>query len=77
MRILIVEDDASTADFILKGMRQAGYTLDHVDNGKDGLFLALEYPFDAIVLDRMLPGLDGLTLLKTLRKSGNNIGDGI
>ena len=63
MRILIVEDDANTADFILKGMRQAGYSLDHADNGKDGLFLALEYPFDAIVLDRMLPGLDGLTLL--------------
>jgi two-component system, OmpR family, response regulator len=72
MRILIVEDDANTADFILKGMRQAGYSLDHADNGKDGLFLALEYPFDAIVLDRMLPGLDGLTLLKTLRSAGNN-----
>ncbi len=72
MRILIVEDDANTADFILKGMRQAGYSLDHADNGKDGLFLALEYPFDAIVLDRMLPGLDGLTLLRTLRSSGNN-----
>jgi two-component system OmpR family response regulator len=72
MRILIVEDDANTADFILKGMRQAGYSLDHADNGKDGLFLALEYPFDAIVLDRMLPGLDGLTLLRTLRSAGNN-----
>jgi two-component system, OmpR family, response regulator len=72
MRILIVEDDANTADFILKGMRQAGYSLDHASNGKDGLFLALEYPFDAIVLDRMLPGLDGLTLLRTLRSAGNN-----
>ena len=72
MRILIVEDDTNTADFILKGMRQAGYSLDHADNGKDGLFLALEYPFDAIVLDRMLPGLDGLTLLRTLRSAGNN-----
>ncbi len=71
MRILIVEDDANTADFVLKGMRQAGYSVDHADNGKDGLFLALEYPFDAIVLDRMLPGLDGLTLLKTLRSAGN------
>ena len=72
MRILIVEDDASTTDFILKGMRQAGYTLDHANNGKDGLFLALEYPFDAIILDRMLPELDGLTLLRTLRSAGNN-----
>jgi two-component system, OmpR family, response regulator len=72
MRILLVEDDAGTADFILKGLRQSGYTLDHADNGKDGLFLALEYPFDVIILDRMLPGLDGLTLLKTLRSTGNH-----
>lgn len=72
MRILIVEDDTNTADFILKGMRQAGHTPDHADNGKDGLFLALEYPFDVIVLDRMLPGLDGLTILRTLRSAGNN-----
>jgi two-component system OmpR family response regulator len=72
MRILIVEDDTSTTDFILKGMRQAGYTLDHADNGKDGLFLALEHPYDAIILDRMLPELDGLTLLRTLRSAGNN-----
>jgi two-component system, OmpR family, response regulator len=72
MRVLIVEDDASTADFILKGLRQAGYSLEHAADGKDGLFLALEYPFDAIVLDRMLPGLDGLTLLRTLRGAGNN-----
>ena len=73
MRILIIEDDANTADFVLKGMRQAGYSLDHADNGKDGLFLALEFPFDAIVLDRMLPGLDGLTLLKTLRGAGKDM----
>jgi two-component system OmpR family response regulator len=53
-------------------MRQAGYTLERANNGKDGLFLALEYPFDAIILDRMLPELDGLTLLKTLRSAGNN-----
>jgi two-component system OmpR family response regulator len=72
MRILLVEDDAGTADFVLKGLRQSGYTLDHADDGKDGLFLALEYPFDVIILDRMLPGLDGLTLLKTLRSAGNH-----
>ncbi|MCG6937165.1 MAG: response regulator transcription factor [Gammaproteobacteria bacterium] len=72
MRILIVEDDSNTADFILRGMRQAGYTLDHAANGKDGLFLALEFPYDAIILDRMLPGLEGLTLLKTLRAAGKN-----
>lgn len=72
MRILIVEDDANTADFIVKGLRQAGYTPDHAADGKDGLFLALEQPYEAIVLDRMLPGLDGLTLLRTLRGAGNH-----
>ena len=71
MHVLLVEDDANTADFVAKGLRQAGYTLDLAANGKDGLFLALEQPFDAIVLDRMLPGLDGLTLLRTLRSAGN------
>ena len=71
MHVLLVEDDANTADFVVKGLRQAGYTLDLAANGKDGLFLALEQPFDAIVLDRMLPGLDGLTLLRTLRSAGN------
>jgi two-component system OmpR family response regulator len=72
MRILIIEDDPHTADFVLKGLQQAGYILDHADNGKDGLFLALEQPYAVIVLDRMLPGIDGLTILKTLRSTGNN-----
>jgi two-component system OmpR family response regulator len=70
MRVLIIEDDANTADFIVKGLRQAGYTPDRAADGKEGLFLALEQPFDAIVLDRMLPELDGLTLLRTLRAAG-------
>lgn len=72
MRVLIVEDDTNTADFIAQGLRQAGYTPDLASDGKDGLFLALEQPYDAIVLDRMLPGLDGLTLLRTLRGAGHN-----
>jgi len=70
VRLLIVEDDANTADFLVKGLRQAGYAPDLATNGKEGLFLALEQPFDAIVLDRMLPDLDGLTLLRTLRGAG-------
>ena len=72
MRVLIVEDDANTADFIVKGLRQAGYVPDRAADGKEGLFLALEQPYDAIVLDRMLPGLDGLVLLRTLRGAGNH-----
>ncbi|WP_374249196.1 response regulator transcription factor [Thermomonas sp.] len=71
MRILLVEDDAHTAAFIAKGLREDGHTVDQAADGKQGLFLASTEPFDAVVLDRMLPGLDGLTLLRTLRGAGN------
>ncbi len=71
MRILLVEDDPHTAGFIAKGLREDGHTVDHVDNGKDGLFLATTETYDAIVLDRMLPQLDGMTVLKTLRGADN------
>lgn len=73
MRILLVEDDPHTAGFIAKGLKEDGHAVDHADNGKDGLFLATTEPYDAIVLDRMLPQLDGMTLLKTLRGAGNRV----
>ncbi len=73
MRILIVEDDKLTADFVAKGLREEGYAVDVVDNGRDGLFMATTETYDALVLDRMLPALDGLTLLKTLRGAGNHV----
>ena len=71
MRILLVEDDPHTAGFIAKGLREDGHSVDHADNGKDGLFLATTETYDAIVLDRMLPQLDGMTVLKTLRGANN------
>ncbi|HUW80934.1 MAG TPA: response regulator, partial [Acidocella sp.] len=72
MRILVVEDDKEVAGFIVKGMREAGHTVEHADNGRDGLFLAASENFDAIILDRMLPGgIDGLRLLETLRAQDN------
>ena len=71
MRILLVEDDPHTAGFIAKGLKEDGHTVDHTDNGKDGLFLATTEHYDAIVLDRMLPQLDGMTVLRTLRGSHN------
>ncbi|MBS0577536.1 MAG: response regulator transcription factor [Proteobacteria bacterium] len=71
MRILIVEDDPHTASFIVKGLSEDGHTIDQADNGRDGLFLATTESYDAIVLDRMLPALDGLTVLRTLRGAGN------
>ena len=70
MRILVIEDDAATADYIAKGLGEEGYVVDLARNGKDGLFLALNEPFDVIVSDRMLPGPDGLAILRALRASG-------
>jgi two-component system OmpR family response regulator len=73
MRILVVEDDKDVAGFVVKGLKEAGHVVEHADNGRDGLFLAASENFDAIVLDRMLPGgVDGLRLLETLRGQNNN-----
>lgn len=71
MRILLVEDDPHTAGFIAKGLKEDGHSVDHADNGRDGLFLATTETYDAIVLDRMLPQLDGMTVLRTLRGTSN------
>ncbi len=73
MRILVVEDDKDVAGFVVKGLREAGHVVEHAANGRDGLFMGASEAFDAIVLDRMLPGgVDGLRLLETLRSQGNN-----
>ena len=73
MRILVVEDDRDVAGFVVKGLKEAGHVVEHTANGRDGLFLAASESFDAIVLDRMLPGgVDGLRLLETLRSQGNS-----
>ena len=58
-RILVVEDDADTADYILKGLREAGFTAEHVADGRDGLYMASSADFDAIVMDRMVPSMPG------------------
>ncbi len=72
MRILLVEDDPTVAGFVVKGLREAGHVVEHSDNGRDGLFLAASEAFDAIILDRMLPGgIDGIRLLETLRSQNN------
>ncbi|GAB4232787.1 MAG: response regulator transcription factor [Kiloniellaceae bacterium] len=67
MRILLIEDDRKTADYILKGLAEAGHTADWVEDGRDGLHQATGGSYDAIIVDRMLPGLDGLAIVKALR----------
>ncbi|SER84138.1 winged helix-turn-helix domain-containing protein [Sphingobium sp. YR768] len=69
-KLLLVEDDATTADYIAKGLEEEGFIVDRADNGRDGLFLATEGSHDAIILDRMLPGMDGLAVLAALRAAG-------
>ena len=66
-RILVVEDDPSAAEFVVKGLRQDGYTVESVTTGPDALHMATSEHFDAIILDRNLPGLDGLSVLRALR----------
>jgi two-component system OmpR family response regulator len=69
VRILVVEDDAETADYLIGGLEEEGYTVTRSGNGRYGLFLAMTENFDLLIVDRMLPELDGLTLVKTLRAS--------
>ena len=71
MKILLVEDDADTAAYIANGLRETGHTLDHVPDGREGLALATGRPYDVLVVDRMVPGIDGLTMVKRLRATGN------
>ncbi|MCC7240889.1 MAG: response regulator transcription factor [Acidobacteria bacterium] len=70
MRVLVVEDDPSIATFVAGGLRQEGYAVDIADNGVDGLELARGAPYDAAVVDVMLPRLDGLSLVTALRRAG-------
>jgi two-component system OmpR family response regulator len=68
VKVLIVDDDVRTAAFILKGLRQAGFVVDHEADGQDALHRALAEPYDAAVIDIMLPSLDGLSLVRELRQ---------
>lgn len=69
MRVLIIEDDRDVASFIRKGLTENGWNVDHADNGKDGLFLAATERYDALIVDRMLPVVDGLAVIRSLRAS--------
>ncbi len=71
MQILIVEDDIQTANYLVKGLNEQGHNVTHESQGNTGLFLALENNYDIIIMDRMLPKLDGLSIIKTIRASGN------
>lgn len=70
MRILLIEDDRQIADFVVKGLREIGFTVDHAVDGRDGWLMASTEPYALIILDRMLPGMEGLSILQGLRAAG-------
>jgi two-component system OmpR family response regulator len=72
MRLLVIEDDRDVASYLVKGLRESGYTVDHAADGKEGLFLATSEDYDALIVDRMLPSLDGLSIVRTLRAAGDH-----
>ncbi len=67
MRVLVIEDDAAVAEYVRKGLDEFGYSVDIAPDGKEGLFLATSESYDALIVDRMLPEIDGLTVVQTLR----------
>jgi two-component system OmpR family response regulator len=71
MKILVIEDDATTGTYIARGLREEGHVVDLIDDGRTGLVAATSGAHDVLIVDRMLPGTDGLTLVKTLRGAGN------
>jgi two-component system OmpR family response regulator len=71
MRILLIEDDKDTAAYLAKGLDESGHTVHLAHDGRDGLFMALDQPYEVLVVDRMLPGMDGLAIIRALRTSGN------
>jgi two-component system OmpR family response regulator len=70
MKILLLEDDAETASYVAAGLREYGHVVDHAATGPDGLQLATGQPHDVLIIDRMLPGLDGLAIVKAVRSAG-------
>ncbi len=72
MRILIIEDDPETSRFVRKGLEEAGHVVDHAGDGRQGLLLGLDAEHDVVVVDRMLPGLDGLSIVRSLRAANRS-----
>jgi two-component system OmpR family response regulator len=70
MHILLIEDDTEAAKFLVKGLKESGYSVDHAADGREGLFRATEGQFDLVITDRMLPHIDGLAIIQLMRQKG-------
>jgi two-component system, OmpR family, response regulator len=73
MKLLVIEDDNQTRDYIVSGLKESGHRADFAKDGFEGLYLAREENYDLLIVDRMLPGLDGLNVVKKLRFEGNTV----
>jgi two-component system OmpR family response regulator len=73
MRVLLIEDDAETAGYVINGLEGEGHNVDHFYNGQDGVVQAVTEAYDIVILDRMLPGLDGLSIVKAMRGAGRKM----
>jgi two-component system, OmpR family, response regulator len=73
MRLLLIEDDPNTASYIVRGLHQEGHTIDHLADGREGVAQAIGEDYDLLIVDRMLPGIDGLSIVKTLRSAGRKV----
>ena len=71
MRVLLIEDDTEAASYLVKGLGESGHVVDHAEDGPTGLGLATGETYDVMIIDRMLPGMDGVTIIEMLRKNGN------
>ena len=72
MRILLVEDDMEAASYLVKGLNEIGHAVDHADDGESGLSYAKTNAYDAMVIDRMMPRKDGISMIEDLRRGGDN-----
>src|SRR6267154_5645543 len=70
MKVLLIEDDVKTTAYVRRGLEEQGHVVDAAANGRDGLFLAAGEAYDVMIVDRMLPGLDGLGIVRTVRAAG-------
>lgn len=70
MRVLLIEDDPDTAQYVINGLEEEGHTIDHSADGREGMTQAMGESYDVLIVDRMLPGLEGLAIVKTMRSAG-------
>jgi len=72
MKVLVIEDDQEVASYLVKGLQESDIVVDHAAEGKEGLLMAAGEQYDAMIIDRMLPGMDGMSIIKTVRATGNH-----